>query len=93
MSETAYIENVIISMPHSDLHVMRTLSKRMGWKLRIQRKPEIGEDFDSVGVAEPCQYTEKEVVQRVMSATADVDAEVGLLSHEDFKKQVRTWYN
>ena len=41
----------------------------------------------------PCQYMEEEVVQRVLQATADVDAGRGLVSHEDFKKQVRSWLN
>ena len=41
----------------------------------------------------PCQYTEEEVVQRVLQATADVDAGRGLVSHEEFKKQVQSWLN
>ena len=41
----------------------------------------------------PCQYTEEEVVQRVLQATADVDAGRGLISHDEFKKQVRSWLN
>jgi hypothetical protein len=92
MNDATYTENVTISMPHSDLPVMRSLSKRMGWKLKVQRKPSLGRDLDPAGVAGPCQYTKEEVEQRVMSATADIDAGVGLLSNEDFKKQVRTWY-
>ena len=41
----------------------------------------------------PCQYTEEEVVQRVLQATADVDAGRGIVSHDEFKKQVRSWLN
>ena len=41
----------------------------------------------------PCQYTEEEVVQRVLQATADVDAGRNLMTHEEFKKQVRSWLN
>ena len=41
----------------------------------------------------PCQYTEEEVVQRVLKATADVDAGRNLMTHEEFKKQVRSWLN
>ncbi len=41
----------------------------------------------------PCQYTVEEAVQRVIQATADVDAGRGLISHEDFIKEVRSWYN
>ena len=40
----------------------------------------------------PCQYTVEEVVQRVLQATADVDAGRGLMSHEEFEKLVRSWY-
>ena len=90
MNDTVYTENVTVSMPHSDLPVMRSLSKRMGWKLKVQRKPSLGSA--PVEAASPCQYTNEEVEQRVMSATADIDAGVGLLMHEDFKNQVRTWY-
>ena len=39
----------------------------------------------------PCQYAEEEVVQRVLQATADVDAGRNLMTHEEFKKQVRSW--
>ena len=41
----------------------------------------------------PCQYTVEEAVERVIKATADVDAGRGLISHEDFTKKVRSWYN
>lgn len=40
----------------------------------------------------PCQYTIEEAVQRVLQATADVDAGRGLMSHEEFSKLVRSWY-
>lgn len=41
----------------------------------------------------PCRYTKEEVVQRVLQATTDVEAGRGLMSHEEFKKLVRLWYN
>ena len=44
------------------------------------------------GATPPCQYTEEEAIQRVIQATAEVDAGMGLISHEEFKKQVRSWY-
>ena len=44
------------------------------------------------GITPPCQYTEEEAMQRIIKATADVDAGIGLVSHEEFKKQVRSWY-
>ena len=39
----------------------------------------------------PCQYTEEEVVQRVLQATADVEAGRGLMTLEEFEKLVETW--
>ena len=44
------------------------------------------------GITPPCQYTEEEASQRIIQATAEVDAGIGLVSHEEFKKQVRSWY-
>ena len=41
----------------------------------------------------PCRYTKEEMVQRVLQATADIDAGRGLMSLEEFKKLVRSWYN
>ena len=38
MQTTANIENVSISIPLSDLSFLRTLSKKMGWKLKRPRK-------------------------------------------------------
>lgn len=32
------IENVTLSLPNTDLAVLRTLSKRMGWKMKTRRK-------------------------------------------------------
>ena len=32
------IENVTLSLPNADLAVLRTLSKRMGWKMKTRRK-------------------------------------------------------
>ena len=34
-----------------------------------------------------------DAIQRVLQATADVDAKKGLISHEEFEKQVRSWYH
>ena len=75
------MENVTLSLPYDDIAVLRLLSKRMGWKMTPR------------SATPPCQYTEEEVVQRVLQATADVDAGRGLISHEEFKKQVRSWLN
>ncbi len=82
MQTTPTIENVTLTLPHDDMAVLRLLSNRMGWKVKTGRT-----------TPPPCQYTEEEVVQRVLQATADVDAGRGLISHEEFKKQVRSWLN
>lgn len=76
MQATPNMESVTLSLPHDDMAVLRLLSKRMGWKMKAR------------SATPPCQYTEEEVVQRVLQATADVDAGRGLMSHEEFKKQV-----
>jgi hypothetical protein len=39
----------------------------------------------------PCQYTEEEVVQRVLKATADVDAGRNQMTLEEFEKLVEAW--
>ena len=84
MQATANMENVTLSLPHTDLSVLRALSKRMGWKMKTHRK--------SV-TPPPCQYTEEEVEQRVLQATSDVDAGRNMMTHEEFKKLVRSWLN
>lgn len=38
MQATQSIENVTLSLPNSDLSVLRLLSRRMGWKVRTRRK-------------------------------------------------------
>ena len=39
----------------------------------------------------PCRYTEKDAVERVIEATAEVDTGKGLLTLEEFEKQVVSW--
>lgn len=38
MQATQTIENVTLLLPNADLAVLRTLSKRMGWKMKTRRK-------------------------------------------------------
>ena len=38
MQATQTIENVTLSLPNTDIAMLRLLSKRMGWKLKIRRK-------------------------------------------------------
>ena len=41
MQSTVSTENVSISLPISDLSFLRTLSKKMGWSLKKQKKSKI----------------------------------------------------
>jgi len=34
MQTTPTMENVTLSLPHADLSILRTLSRRMGWKMK-----------------------------------------------------------
>ena len=88
MSEAATMENVTLSLAGSDLPVLRTLSRRMGWKMRICRQS----NRERSETTAPCQYTEEEAMRRILLATADVETGTGLISHEDLKRQVRSWY-
>ena len=42
MIGTTTSENVTISLPQSDLRLLRSLSKKMGWTMRRQRKGKSG---------------------------------------------------
>lgn len=77
------IENVTLSLPNADMSMLRMLSRKMGWKMKTSRTKSTAQP--------PCQYTEEEVVQRVLKATADVDADRNLMTHEEFEKLVKTW--
>ena len=39
----------------------------------------------------PCRYTEEEVVQRVLKATAEVESGIGCLTLDEFETLVETW--
>lgn len=39
----------------------------------------------------PCQYTEEEVVQRVLQATAEAESGIGCLTLDEFEVLVETW--
>ena len=39
----------------------------------------------------PCQYTEEEVVQRVLQATAEAESGIGCLALDEFEALVETW--
>ena len=42
------IENVTLSLPNTDLAVLRTLSKRMGWKMKTRRKSGLEKAMEDV---------------------------------------------
>ena len=39
----------------------------------------------------PCQYTEEEVIQRVLQATAEAESGIGCLTLDEFETLVETW--
>ncbi len=41
MQSTSYTENVSILLPTSDLSFLRTLSKKMGWSIKKQKKSKL----------------------------------------------------
>ena len=61
-----------------------------------ESKENIEEQLDQIEAQSPtpppCRYTVDEMVQRVLQATADVDAGRNLISQEEFRKVVRSWY-
>ena len=80
MQTTPTIENVTLTLPHDDMAVLRLLSNRMGWKVKTGRT-----------TPPPCQYTEEEVVQRVLQATAEAESSLGCLTLDEFESLVETW--
>ena len=48
MQATQTIENVTLSLPNADLAVLRTLSRRMGWKVKKHRKSGLEKALEDV---------------------------------------------
>lgn len=48
MIGTVTAENVTLSLPHGDLSLLRSLSKKMGWTMRRQRKSGIEKGLDDI---------------------------------------------
>ena len=47
--QTAVIsENVTLSLPQNDLNLLRSLAKKMGWVMRVQRKSGIEKGLEDV---------------------------------------------
>ena len=74
---TTNIENVTLSLPNTDLAMLRLLSRRMGWKLSATPMP--------------CQYTVEEAVQRALKATDEAEKGEGCLTLDEFEALGETW--
>ena len=48
MQAIATTENVQLSLPNADLAFLRTISKKMGWSLKLQRKSGIDKGLEDV---------------------------------------------
>ena len=48
MQATQTIENVTLSLPNADLAVLKTLSRRMGWKVKMRRKSGLEKALEDV---------------------------------------------
>ena len=48
MQATQAIENVTLSLPNADLAVLKTLSRRMGWKVKMRRKSGLEKALEDV---------------------------------------------
>ena len=56
MQTTEIVENVTLSLPNSDMYILRQLSKKMGWTMRKQRLEKALDD-----VKAGCVYEAKSV--------------------------------
>lgn len=48
MQTIASTENVRISLPNSDLSFLRTISRKMGWSLKLQRRSGIDKGLEDI---------------------------------------------
>ena len=48
MHSVATSEQVTLSLPYSDLSLLRSLSRKMGWTMRRQRKSGIEKGLDDI---------------------------------------------
>jgi hypothetical protein len=48
MQAMATTENVQLTLPNADLSFLRTISRKMGWSLRLQRKSGIDKGLDDI---------------------------------------------
>lgn len=47
-ANVATTENVFLSLPNSDLNLLRTLAKKMGWTIKKQRKSGIDKGIEDI---------------------------------------------
>ena len=48
MQSTVSLEGVYVSLPNSDLNLLKTLSKKMDWSIKRQRKSGIDKALDDI---------------------------------------------
>ena len=48
MQAVINIENVQLTLPNADLSFLRTISKKMGWSLKLQRKSGIDKGLEDI---------------------------------------------
>ena len=48
MQSTVSLECVYVSLPNSDFNLLKTLSKKMGWSIKRQRKSGIDKALDDI---------------------------------------------
>ena len=48
MNTTASYQTLNLTVPHADVSFLRTLSKKMGWNIRAERKSGIEKGLDDI---------------------------------------------
>ena len=48
MQSTVSLEGVYVSLPNSDLNLLKTMSKKMDWSIKRQRKSGIDKALDDI---------------------------------------------
>ena len=48
MQAISTIENVQLTLPNADISFLRTISKKMGWLLKLQRKSGIDKGLEDI---------------------------------------------
>lgn len=48
MQAISTVENVQLTLPNADISFLRTISKKMGWALKLQRKSGIDKGLEDI---------------------------------------------